>query len=341
MNDDTNFALLKKQGIDGVVIKATDRICENIQKARSENMNVMVQLFPNAIKNEKVLYSYAGRIAVKDGEIKYTSADGLKTILAKIGSLTDEIDAFIIPAPEISGPLWSEKLAGMCKMEEEGDPVLYELFDSEVEKSPVRSWYYTNLQKYILKKYIMPIKRLAQKYEKEIICDLGKAEMQYDLMPKMINPLVLKESGLLLLLHKESDFSGKDFTISENYIERAEETDEDAKILLIKPTRGVMERFIQGEIKTKPNRLETPALLSAIEGVYYCDMLSQKGYLFDIRDEFFFATKKDCSNYEHILISKSCLFKETETKRLDKLKKAGIKINDKDLICDLTQKGED
>ncbi len=296
----------------------------------------MIRLSADTLKSVQILCQHAGKIATQNGEIRYVSTKDVK------GALQDDIKGFIVPVPEISGPIWNSRIAKMCKIDEENNEILYELFDDEIEISSVRSWYYTNLAKYILRTYMLPLKRFCKSIGKEIIFDLGDIEMQYDLMRNMINPDMLKKAGLSLLVHKsenvekELGFSGEDFVVVGDSIERV--TKADAKILLIKPARGIMERFIQGEIKNRPNRLETPALSSAVESTYYCDMLAEAGYAFDVTDEIHLP--KDLKKYENILICKSCLFAEKEKKKIDKLQKYGVKINDNELICKLMQKGE-
>ncbi len=301
-----------------------------------------------SVKSEQMLCQLAGKTDIKTGEVRYVSVKDLKRLLKNDETLQDSVSGFVVPIPEISGPVWNDKIAKMCKMTEGDSEFLYELFDDEIETSSVRSWYYENLAKYILKTYMLPLKRFSRSIGKEIIFDLGNIEMQYDLMEKMINPCMLKKSEISLLVHKETGniekelgFSENDFVIKDDTIKRCEKREQEPKILLIKPMRGVMERFVLQEIRKKPNRLETPALLSAIESVYYCDMLSEKGYNFDVADEMNLPKVIDLKKYEHILICKACLFTEKETKKIDRLQKFGVKINDKDLICDLTQKGED
>lgn len=305
----------------------------------------IVKLSANTVKPIKVLCAYAGRIAIDDGEVRYVSVREIKKLLKDVYGFSDKIRGFIVPVPEISGPVWNDRLAGM--LGQDYDEVLYELFEQEQEISHLRSWYYEAVGKYILKTYMLPLKKFTESIGKELIFDLSRVEMQYDLMKKMINPAVIKKAGISMAVHKgncgiekELGFSDKDFVISGDFLVKTERCD-DAKVLLIKPTRGIMERFVQGEIKSKPNRLETPALLAAIESVYYSDMLKDRGYSFDTADEARLPKMSDFSKYEHILICKSCLFTEKERKKIDKLQKYGVKINDKDLICDLTQKGED
>ena len=299
----------------------------------------MVRLSLSTVKTVRILCEHAGKIATKSGEVRYVSTKDLNRFLK------DEIRGFVVSAPQISGPIWNEKLAKMCKIQEEDNEILYELFDDEIEISSVRFWYYENLQKYILRAYLLPLKRFCKRMGKELIFDLGNVEMQYDLMKNMINPDTMKKAGLSLSVHRQSGniekelgFSNEDFVITENSIERAER--KEAKILLIKPIRGIMERFIQGEIKSRPNRLETPALCVAMESTYYCDMLAEGGYEFDVTDEIHIPKESELKKYEDILICKSCLFTEKEKKKIEKLQKYGVKINDKDLLCDLTQKGE-
>ncbi len=304
----------------------------------------IIRLSAKIVKPVKVLCGHAGRIAIDDGEVRYASVKELKLLLKNIDSFKDRIRGFIVPVPDVSGPIWNDKLAK--RLGEDCDDILYELFDPEIEKSHLRSWYYETVGNHILRTYMIRLKKFADSIGKEVIFDLGTVEMQYDLMKKMIIPGLLKKAGISMAVRKESGniekelgFSDKDFIISEGFLTKVEK--DDAKILLIKPTRGVMERFMQGEIKRKPNRLETPALLAGIEGVYYSDMLTEKGYSFDVTDEIRLPKLSDFAKYENVIICKSCLFTEKETKKIGRLQKYGVKINDKDLICDLTQKGED
>lgn len=303
----------------------------------------MMLLSANTVKPVKVLYPHAGRLGTDDGEIRYVSVRNVKKLLKDMRSFKD-VEGFVVPVPEMSAPIWNDKLErGLGQY---CDNVLYELFDQDIEKSSVRSWYYETLTRYIINTYLRPLIRFFKSIDKEVIFDLGRAGMQYDLMKKMICPDLIRKSGISVAVHKESGNIEKElglgncgFVISGDEIARVEGSD-NAKILLIKPTRGIMERYCQGEIRNKANRLETPALLAGIESVYYCDRLLEKGYSFDVVDENRMPKISDLVKYENILICNSCLFTEKETKKIDKLHKIGVKINDRDLICDIMEKGE-
>ena len=292
----------------------------------------------NTVKSVQVLCRYAGRISTENDYVRYAGIKDLKPLLK------EGIDGFILPVPKINSLIWDTKIARMCKMEEPDD-ILGELFDSDVEISSVRSWYYINLSKYILRTYILPVKRFCKREGKELIYDLGNIEMEYDLMKTGINPAMLKKAGISLLVHKvygnaekEIGLSDADFIMDGDCAYR--DTKYNADILLIKPTRGVMERFVQGEIKNRVNRLETSALSAAMESVYYCDMLTKKGHIFDVADEMHLPKESELRKYEHILICKSCLFTEKEKKKIEKIQKYGVKINDSELIFSLMEEGE-
>jgi len=304
-----------------------------------------IRLWADTKKSVQALCQHAGKIAVESREVSYTSVKDVKRFIKDNEAIHKKSNGYIFSVPKISVPVWDTRLAKMCKMDEEDAEMLYELFDEEIEISSVRSWYYTNMAKYILKVFICPLTKMCKNMEKEIVFDLGNIEMQYDLMKKIIDPFTLKKAGITLAVHKddgniekELGFSDSDFIIYGDTLKRA--TKEDARILLVKPARGIMERFIQGEIKERPIRLETPALLSGIESVYYSDMLTEHGYSFDVTDEIHLPKENDLKKYENVLICKSCLFTEKEKKKIDKIQKYGVKINDTELICDLTQKGE-
>lgn len=337
-DDATDFGLLKKQGETGVIIKATDKLAENIKKAAACQMDIMVHLDKDIKESVNVLAPHAGRVSLECGEINYVSVEALKKCIAEIGSAINEVSGFILHMPRILGAIWNDKLAQLCGFDVGGDERLYELFDHEKEISQVRSWYYTNFERYILSEYLLPQKELLQKFGKTMVLDLQNAEIQYDLMGKMVNPIMLRRNGFSLAMRGEkgsleSEFGlfGGDFVITEKYCEKIAEKDRNCKLLLIKPTRGVMERYVHGEGKRKSIRLETPALLAAIEGVYLGDEMQKAGYSFNIGDEFSFDEEMN-SKYESIFISRSCLFTQREIKIIDKLKKDGIKIETLDLL---------
>lgn len=299
----------------------------------------MKRISSDRVKSVQILCQHAGKIVTQNGEVRYVSVKDAKSVLQ------ENVGGIIVPVPTISGPLWNARLAKMCRLEEDNNDILYELFDDEIEVSPVRSWYYINLAKYILRTYMLPLKRLCKSMGKELIFDLGCIDMQYDLMKVMINPGLIKRAGISLAVHKnggnienELGLSGKDFIVNGDKLERVAKNE--AKMLLIKPMRGVMERFVQGEIKEKPNRFETPALSAGIESVYYCDMMSDAGISFDVVDEICLPKERDLRKYEDILICKSCLFTEKDKKKIDKLQKYGVKVNDGNLIFSLMKKGE-
>lgn len=294
----------------------------------------MINVLPNTVKAVQILCEHAGKLATGDGEIRYVSVKELKRALA----LQETISGFIVPVPEISGPIWNATLAKICKVQDADNEFLYELFEDYIEISHMRSWYYENLGKYILRTYMLPLKRFCKSVGKEIIFDFGNVEMQYDLMKNMISSHSLKKAGLSLAVHKENGniekelgFSSDDYVIKKGVLKKVSKKTK-PNILLIKPTRGVMERFIQGEIKARPNRLETPALSSAIESTYYVDMLTEMGHSFDVTDEIHLPKDDELKKYENILICESCLFTEKEKKRIDKLKKYGVKINNNQLL---------
>ena len=335
-DDSTDFGFLNKQGISGVIIKDTEKISENIKKAAACEMNIWVMITSKTEEKTGKLSYHDSGIFTEKGKITYVSLRNIRILMSKIGSAINEVTGFILPVPLVDGPM----LPGSLEKEMIQD--LYCLFDGETKISPMRSWYYTNLEKHIIENYMKPQKELLENRGKSIVFNIGRQDALCYLARRMINPVTLKreEFSVGVECNTTSRVSGVengDFLIADKGAVRIEAL-EDVRILLVKPTRGIMERYVQ---QGKPTRLETPALVAEIEGEYYSDMLTRKGYSFRVADEFSFEKEIDFSEYEHILICPSCLFSETGMDVLERLKNTGIKINCQDLISDLAIEGEE
>lgn len=342
-DDNTDFTLLKKRGMRGVLIKATSKISENIKKAAACEMNILVQMSAETEETVERLTACAGRISFENGNIKYVSIKDLKRTISEIGSAIGEVSGFMLPLPRTHGPMWCEELENMCNFGVDSSEILYDLFDEEKERSSARSWYYTNLERYIVSKYMEPQKMFLENLGLNVIFNTGTGNMQPDLQNSMVSIVMLKREGFQIAKESlnggnEPELENGDFLLTDEGCVRIEHMVKTGKILLVKPARGVMERYIQGR---KINRMETPALVAETEGVYYSDMLIRKGYCFDVADEFSFASEENFKKYEQILICSSCLFSEIEIKRIEELKKDGMSINDRELICDMALKGEE
>ena len=332
-DNSTDFGYLNKQGISGVIIKDTEKIGENIKKAAACEMNIWVMLTSKKEEEREKLSYHDSGIFIEKGKITYVSLRDIKILMSEIGSAINEVTGFILPIPLVDGPM----LPGSLEKETIQD--LYCLFDGETKISSMRSWYYTNLEKYIIENYMKPQKEFIENSGKSVVFDIGRQDDLLYLAKRMINSVTLKREGFSIGVecNTTSGVEKGDFFIADKSAVRIEALD-DARILLVKPTRGIMERYVQ---QVKPTRLETPALVAEIEGEYYSDMLTRRGYSFRVADEFSFEKEIDFSGYEHILICPSCLFSEMGMDTLERLKNTGVKINCQELISDMATEGEE
>jgi len=317
-DNDTDFRKLKKQGVCVVLSEATKSLGENIKKAASCKLDIWVKVPAKTRNKVQVLVPHAGRISVVEGSVKYVGVKDLKRIIADVGSVIDNVAGFIIPVPQFDGPIWSLRIEKLLKTGL--DEMLYELFDEEKEVSSVRSWYYSNISRYIAEKYMKPQREYLENLGLRAVFRMSEVGTHHIFENVMINPLMSEREGFCV-----ADGDGI-------FVDKPKRP----KILLVKPTRGVMERYIHRQIK--PNRVETPALSAMIEGVYYCDMLARCGYSYDVADEYSFDENGKVGSYKHIIVCESCLFSETEIRQL---KKSGAKINDQKLMSELSIKGEE
>ncbi len=341
-DDSTDFENLKDKGVKAVLLKYSAGISKNIKKASSLGMKIMVEM-PHSTKDDvKIIKPLAGRVSAQDGEIEYASVNDIEKTIKSIGDLVDKVTGFVLPIPLVSGLLWSDEIESNCALEN-GD--IYDLFDDEKEISHIRSDYYVSAQKYLYENCMIPQKELLKSFGKKAVFCIGEKELQYDLVGKLINTMLLKHMGFALGISCEKEVAetefglrSGDFIFGKNLCEKISEKRVSKDILLVKPMRGVMERYVE---TGRRNRIETPALSSAIEGVYFCDMLKQKGYSFDVADEFSFGYKRNFNKYKDILICKSCLFTNKEMSKINRLLEKGVRINSNDLISELSKQGEE
>lgn len=339
----TNFPKLTKEGITGAILSDNEQLVETVKACKDFGIEVIIRLTPDKSNPIKMILPDGERTAFSDKIIRSVSLRGIKNVLNKLGNSERAVSGFIIPVPEINFPVWSNALERMCRFETQYNDILYELFSDETEVSNVRLWYCENVQKYIMKRYMLPQKNFLESIGKRAIFDIGKAEIQYDFKRRMINPLILKEKGYSLGFHplgatEEMGLECGDLLMYNDYCEQIEDK-VDREILMVKPARGVMQRYVWDE--PEDSLVETPSRILAFESVYYCDMLRRSGYAFDVCDEYSFKKAEAFKKYKHILICPSCLFLKRELKVIEQLKGAGITVNNEKLLTELSQKGEE
>ncbi len=365
--DNTDFRIVKEIGFSGVLLDMTANLKKNILAADREGLAVWVKVNETEKKEITCIENIGGRATETNGEIYVVTEKFLDNMCSLIGDVSfSQIEGFVVPVPEFSGTLWNDTIEKEC--EKYGYDIYdgrMELFDEEKIESTFRAHYYEAVEKYVLSKYLIPVKTWASTLGKKVSFNIGTMQTQYDLAVKMINPFRLAEEGLSVAVTKSvgNDFEtaamlnsfGKE---SENLFLsdggdcdifsasiivssspfRCDNKNCDADILLVKPSRGVMERYIWK--RSKSVRVESPALIAAMDAMYYTDMLYEKGIGFTSTDEFgiekygdskkgFFVFKG--KKYNQVLICDSCRFSDKGIKILSKAEKDGVLINDKTL----------
>ncbi len=341
-DDSTDFSKLKKEGKKAVLLRYSAGISKNIKKASKLEMKIMVEM-PLITKDVvKIIKPLAGRVSFEDGEIEYTSVKDIEKTVKSIGNLIGKVTGFVLPIPKISGLLWSDEIESNCTPKN-GD--IYDIFDEEKEISHIRSKYYLSAQKYLYENFMLPQNEILKNLGKKAVFYIGENELQYDLIGKLVNTRLLKHMGFVLgvscekeVAETEFGLGNGDFVFLGNSCEKITHKRISKDILLVIPMRGVMERYVE---TGRRNRIETPALSSAIEGAYFCDMLKEKEYSFEVVDEFSFMTKRNFGKYKDILICGSCLFTDKEMSKINRLLQIGIRINSNDLISELSKQGEE
>lgn len=337
--DDTDFIAAKNMGFDGVVIDFSDDTEERIKRAKDAGLEVFISVSETEAVECKYLENIGGRFSEKSGFAQVVTVEHLDKLLSGVSKeLNKIIDGFILPTPEFSGLIYA------CESEYElSCEQFLELFVDETIISSVRSWYYENIEKIIMNDYLLPLVKWADKNGKNISFNIGKPEIQCDLAGNMINPFRLQENGISVAAYagnaetdsflcslKDSIAILEDLNIKKN---------ETADILLIKPSRGIMERYVYRK-RSGAMRKETPAVLAATEARFYEDMLYEKDLAFNVTDEFaiekFASSKKgklylNGNQYSQVLICDSCSFSDEGIKILKSALRKGVCINNEAL----------
>ncbi|MBO5059650.1 MAG: hypothetical protein J6C82_01885 [Clostridia bacterium] len=358
--DDSDISALLGKGFCGALMSMQDISDENVRKVKACGLEVWIYADAQEVGAE-YLCCEAGRVSSYDGMGKVANVETLERLESEIGDiLFDEVVGFVVPLPYFDAPIWNDELNEMCGFSYEAYELLFALFDSDTEISPVRSWYYERAESYIISKYVLPLSAWAKEKGKKISFDIGKTESEFDFPLRMISPIRYPEAGLSLTVrgHCSTEMSALFSTFSEiDGIFAAENIEEDAdfsdigtaELLLIKPTRGVMERYARETRKMKC-RMETPAVVAAAEYAYYCNMLYKKGIAFDVADEFSIERMGkaedgvltfDGRGYRNILLCDSCIFSKNAIEILKNAQANGVCINDEALIKFLDSEPEE
>ena len=341
-DENSDFKKLKQQGVKAVLIKYSPKIRKTVKSASSFGMRVMVEMTSSTKDNISVIKPLAGRVYIEEGSIDYISTNDIKDVIKKLGKGISDVMGFVLPIPAVNGLLWNDEIRELINAEIDD---LYDLFDEEKEISHIRWQYFTSVQKYLYETYMLPQKELLKGSGKKTVFYIGEKELEYDLVENLVNTKVLKHKGLNLgiccdkdLAETEFGLCGGDFVFDENGCEQIHQKRTSKDILLIKPNRGVVERYVE---TGRRNRIETSALSSAVEGVFWGEKLKLKGYSFDVMDESSFYKKRDFEKYKDVLICDSCLFTDKELTKINRILDQGIRINSAELMTELLKQGEE
>lgn len=347
LSEERDFASVKREGTSGIFMKMPLKSAEEVKNAAECGLKVWIVADCSVETEVEYLTDFAGRVKPEPGRCRIVTRDSFEKLIAKSVSILEYVEGFIIPAPVFDMPVWDDSLGSYED--------LYVLFDEYTEISPVRSWYYERAGQYIVSRYFAPVYALAKKVGKKISFDVGPGAIQYDFAKRMINPIRLINEGFSVVFREESAeiaaiaglSRNGSFIINEEAAAGVRITHEisGGKILLIIPTRGIMERYAvpQKKMSVRP---ETPATVAAAEGVYYCDKLFRKGYMFTAVNEFVLENSAYCENgklvisgerFDIALVCGACLFSEKGRDILNEAQNAGVRVNDGGLIAHLAE----
>ncbi|MDD6214382.1 MAG: hypothetical protein PUB42_04285 [Firmicutes bacterium] len=360
------FDKLKSNGFSGVVLKVSDNLAEQIGFASKYELEAWIK----CENSETAEYSCAMidgfRVDFGETSFKTVTSAMLEKIKDSLSKTDFEyITGIISPLPTITKPYINYSLAEKYRSSFGSDFFEYIkiLFDEEEGLNSFRSWYFTNAFELIFDELVRPIKVWCDSYGKKFSAfaeDVGGIhpinygiflEMIYEhnvsvsfLYPKSCEyPIAasgFKSGGFV--------FAETDDLLQKAYYENIvcerisgkEAAPVNPDILLIIPSRGVMERFVFKNKRLKYN-IESPAGESAAEGMYYADMLYEKGFDFGAADEFTIEKLGSVKNgkfllfgreYGQIIVCRSCTFSDSGIELLNKAYETGVCINNSGLL---------
>lgn len=362
------FPALKLSGIDGVILDSKNVFPSTLSYANQHGMNVWIKV--DDVKDENITYidyDSAG-VVYEESSVSFTTLDILKKIVKSIPK-ENTISGYIIKYPKFNGLIWDKTFADDFYKDYSNyiDDYLYLMFEPSEKQAPFRYWYMENVWKFIYKIYLSPILKWAKRSNINVCFDIGEEQTYFLQMERGVFLSELLEKGIgLYTEHKHNCIYETAIIISkygENCFLSCDEPDEDlcdldinivstavspkeeyvnskSHILLIRCERGVAERFAKYKIPLDDSN-ECTAIDASFEATYYCDMLHEKGFQFEVTSEKYFEKYATYKNkvlkykgieIDQILLCKSCVFSEKGINLLNRASKGGICINNISLI---------
>ena len=362
------FPALKLSGTGGVIFDSDNVYPSGLSYANQYELDVWVKI-DKTVSDEITYIDYdSAGIVYEKSSVFYTNLDILKKTVKSMPK-DSKISGYIIKYPKFSGVIWDETFADDFYNDYSNyiEDYLYLLFEPYERQAPFRYWYMENCWKFIYKRYLHPILKWAKRAKINVCFDIGDEETHFLQMERGVFLLELMEKGISVYAdHKkkciyengiimskygkncflscdepDKNLCDLDINIVSAAVPYSEENIESKHcILLIRCERGVAERYIKFQIPFDDSN-ECMAIASSFEGTYYCDMLHEKGFRFEVTSEKYFEKytvyKNKALTYkgikiDQILLCKSCVFSAKGIGILNKVSKAGICINNISLV---------
>ena len=364
------FPALKMTGVTGIIIPADKIVSSNISFAKKYGFSVWINI--ESVQPYKTTYIDYDKLGVTYNEDTFNSFsfDELKDTEKRLRKdKIDNIDGFILKYLDASGIVWDESFKNnyFTRFSNYIEDYLFALFETTDEKASFRSWYYDTCEKFVYDNYVKPAVRWAKTRNIKLCFDIGDEASHYFYIKRNISIMNLLERDVSLCINHFADsisevsillskYSNDSFIFAKEYDDRLDGLDiniigqgkvADAanscskeKILLIRCDRGAMEKLVMLDDDFYMSN-ECDALLTSLESSYYCDMLYEKGFDFEVTNERLFEKYAEYKNKKltyknqeisQILLCKSCVFTEKVYKLLNRLKSDGVCINNVNLI---------
>lgn len=314
-SDETDFALLKRNGFGGVIFAQKHLTKENLEKAKQNKLKRFVHIG----NLSKIGCEYLKDGRVKEGAIYAVTADSAEGIINSLKELISYADGFVIPFPCIAGLLWDEsfvkeyeKFCGKCLYDD-----LPILFDKDIAEADIREWYYKRSADKIFEDFISPLSRCIKSYGKTACFELGNMEKGHYAVRKLIVPSKFGRAKIPTICEKD----GEQYYISPEHNKRSE-------TLLVTSVRGIMRMYAWDTAFSKE---ESDFSLAVCEEEYYRTSLEKCGITAYVIDDFEFSRMRTDSliRFSNIIILKSCI---VDGKKIEKLHNMGVKVNDTKLL---------
>lgn len=314
-SSDINFEELKADLVGGVIFSHNSLSPENLEKAKENRLKRFIHIG----ELTKTSCDYLTDCGINQGKIGFVSVDTVEKTIKDLEKFAKLTDGFVIPVPCISGLFWSKsfpleyrKFCGKDLYEE-----LPLLFDGDTKYTDIRIWYYKNAAEKIFSEYVLPVCKYIKSCGKTACVNLGNMERGDFLIRKLLIPSLFDKAKISTICEEDRG----NYFISPTH-------NKNSKTLFVTAIRDIMGLYAWNFPYSK---IESDFSVAIWEEKYYRESLKKCRIKAYVIDEFTLSKMRfnTLRKFDDILLQRENIM---DSRIKEKLKAAGVKINDAELF---------